>query len=429
MVQAASELSQRVERAVSSARVVDIHTHLYDPSFGSLLRWGIDELLVYHYLVSESFRAGPWDYDRFWSATTPEQAEWIWQRLFCDHSPLSEAARGVISTLNALGLEPRSRDLAALRQWFSRQSPGAYLERVLEIAGIESVCMTNSPFDSEEVGYWNQSPVRDPRFVAALRIDPLLLDWSNARRTLAEQGFQPGSGRDKTTVLAIRRFLEHWSKRIDSRYCMVSTPPEFSYPSDSDAAWILEHAVLPHCRENGQAFALMMGVRRAINPRLRMAGDGIGPGDLRSLAALCAANPENRFLVTCLSRECQQELVVLARKFPNLHPFGCWWFNNTPQLIAETTTLRLDLLGTSFTFQHSDSRVLDQLIYKWHHSRRVLRDCLVGAYSRLEDSGWRVTDAEIGRDVRLLLGGSFQEFLAGAEHPGLPKKLAGIGAA
>jgi hypothetical protein len=85
------------------------------------------------------------------------------------------------------------------------------------------------------------------------------------------------------------------------------------------------------------------------------------------------------------------------------------------------------LLGTSFTFQHSDSRVLDQLIYKWRHSRKVLCECLNAAYSRLEDSGWPVTDDEISRDVRLLLGGSFQEFLASARYPELPNRLADIG--
>ena len=27
---------------------------------------------------------------------------------------------------------------------------------------------------------------------------------------------------------------------------------------------------------------------------------------------------------------------MAARKFRNLHPFGCWWFNNIPTLIDET---------------------------------------------------------------------------------------------
>ncbi len=412
-VQAGSELFSRVERIVSRTPVADIHTHLYDPGFRSLLKWGIDELLVYHYLVSESFRAGPWDYDRFWASSTSQQAEWIWNRLFVAQSPLSEAARGVITTLNALGLDPRAGDLAALRQWFSLRSSEKHVEQVLEVAGVESICMTNSPFDPEETVYWRETPRRDPRFVGALRIDPLLLHWKEARTTLKEQGYDPGDSLNDTAITAIRRFLEDWTRRIESRYCMVSTPPDFAFPADTDSAWILEKAVLPHCREHGQAFAMMMGVRRGVNPQLRMAGDGVGQADLTALAALCRGFPENRFLVTCLSRECQQELVILARKFPNLHPFGCWWFNNTPQLIEETTTLRLDLLGTSFTFQHSDSRVLDQLIYKWKHSRAVLTQCLTRAYTQLGGAGWVPTDIELERDVRRLLGGSFDEFLLG----------------
>lgn len=126
----------------------------------------------------------------------------------------------------------------------------------------------------------------------------------------------------------------------------------------------MEGAVLPHCRESNMPFALMLGVRRAVNPALQLAGDASGRSDLSTLAHLCANYPENRFLATVLSRENQHELCVLARKFRNLHIFGCWWFTNVPLLIEETTRMRLELLGTSFTMQHSDARVLHQLIYK-----------------------------------------------------------------
>ena len=155
----------------------------------------------------------------------------------------------------------------------------------------------------------------------------------------------------------------------------------------------------------------MLGVKRAVNPGLRLAGDGVGRSNLDALQNLCAANPDNRFLVTVLSRESQHETVVLARKFRNLHPFGCWWFTNTPQLIEEITTLRLELLGTSFTPQHSDARVLDQLLYKWNHSRSVLSRCLTRKYTDLAASGWLVRDSEIQRDVTELLGGGFDRFL------------------
>jgi hypothetical protein len=191
---------------------------------------------------------------------------------------------------------------------------------------------------------------------------------------------------------------------------MVSLPPSFAYPSANDTNWLIEQAVLPHCREFDQPFALMMGVKRAVNPLLRMAGDGVGRSDLTALQNLCASHPENRFLVTCLARENQHELVVLARKFRNLHPFGCWWFTNTPQLIEEITTMRLELLGTSFTPQHSDARVIDQLIYKWRHTRAILTRCLTQKYAAIAAAGWPVTDVELQRDVTELLGGAFQKF-------------------
>src|SRR6059058_113677 len=100
-----SNLAAKVERLVSATPVSDIHTHLYDPAFGELLLWGIDELLVYHYLVAEAFRYLDLPYEKFWGLPQARQAELIWDALFIQNSPISEACRGVITTLNALGLE------------------------------------------------------------------------------------------------------------------------------------------------------------------------------------------------------------------------------------------------------------------------------------------------------------------------------------
>jgi hypothetical protein len=75
------------------------------------------------------------------------------------------------------------------------------------------------------------------------------------------------------------------------------------------------------------------------------------------------------------------------------------------------TRMRLELLGLSVTPQHSDCRVLDQLIYKWDHFRRILARVLADKYRDLLDAGWRLTRGEIERDVHLLLGGEFERFL------------------
>jgi hypothetical protein len=154
----------------------------------------------------------------------------------------------------------------------------------------------------------------------------------------------------------------------------------------------------------------MPGVKRAVNPQLRLAGDGVGLSNLTVLQNLCGGYPDNKFMATILARENQHEACVLARKFRNLHLFGCWWFTNIPTLVDEMTRLRVELLGLSFTPQHSDARVLEQLIYKWHHSRLIIASVLEENYSALAQTGWEITRAEIERDVNELFGGGFERF-------------------
>ena len=52
-------VAKQIEEIVLATPVVDIHTHLYDAAFKELLLWGIDDLLVYHYLIAETFRYTP----------------------------------------------------------------------------------------------------------------------------------------------------------------------------------------------------------------------------------------------------------------------------------------------------------------------------------------------------------------------------------
>ena len=65
-------------------------------------------------------------------------------------SPISEACRGVLTTLQMLGLDVKKRDLPALRKWFAEQNVDDYITRCMELAGLEKIYMTNSPFDDLE---------------------------------------------------------------------------------------------------------------------------------------------------------------------------------------------------------------------------------------------------------------------------------------
>jgi hypothetical protein len=84
------------------------------------------------------------------------------------------------------------------------------------------------------------------------------------------------------------------------------------------------------------------------------------------------------------------------------------------------TLERMELLGPTFIPQHSDARVLDQLLYKWPHSRRVLADALGDAYVGLAESGRVASLDEVERDVARLFSGNFTGWV------GLPA-LAGTG--
>jgi hypothetical protein len=434
------QVSAIVGRSLRAQPVRDMHTHLYAPTFGTpvpnagptdpagLFLWGIDELVTYHYLVAEVYRVVPateLPYEDFWKMGKREQADHIWRELFVERTPISEACRGVLTTLQKLGLDPNDKTLAGYRRFFDQQDPSKYIDRVMEVANVSSITMTNPVFDDNERNRWlkDANVGADPRFKAVLRIDPLLRAWPTAAGKLAAWGYKVSEELSASTIEEVRRFLRDWIDRQKAIYLAVSLPPEFRFPaSENDqiarsGQMILERAILPVCGERDLPFAMMIGSRLRVNPGLADAGDMCGQSDIASVVRLCDQFPRNKFLVTMLARENQHELCVAARKFGNLMVFGCWWFLNNPSLIAEIERMRIELLGTSFIPQHSDARVLDQLVYKWDHSRRVLAEVLSEKYADLIDTGRRVSESDIVRDMRLLLEGNFAEFVDRATQP------------
>ena len=407
-----ASIEHTVRDVVRRQPVTDIHTHLVSPNMGGLLLWGIDELLTYHYLAAEVMRWTDIPPGEFYAWDKRRQADLVWQKLFVEHSPLSEAQLGVLTTLKALGLDTASRDLNAYRAALEGATAEQHVDRVLGLANIRHVVMTNDPFDDAERAFWMAGGKPDPRFHAVLRIDPIVRSFSEAAPRLRAWGYAV-DGRSEAAAQEARRFLRDWVALIKPLYLAASLPPSFTFnfPADSDESFMLANAVLPACREAGIPFAMMIGSERQVNPALRLAGDGLGRADLASVARLARDYPDNKFLVTVLSRENQHELIVLARKFRNLMVFGCWWFVNNPVIIEDITRMRLEMLGTSFIPQHSDARVLDQVIYKWAHSRDILARVLAGRYRSLMETGWQLTRAEIERDAADLLHDNFWHFL------------------
>ena len=409
---AAEDLERIVGDVLSATPFIDIHTHLFSPAFGHLGLWGIDELLTYHYLEAELFRFAPIRPEAYWQLSKPQQADLIWKVLFVENAPVSEASRGVVAVLTALGLEPAARTLDQSRDFFREQKLTNYLPKVFQLAGIDAAVMTNDPLDPAEAAFWKHGVPRDQNFQAALRLDRILNEWPSQWAQVADQGYAVEPDLSAKTLAEVRRFLADWSQRMQPVYLAVSLPDCFQFPAGDARSKLLTEAILPACRELQVPLSLMIGVRRQVNPALHLAGDAAGRADLRALETLCREFPENRFLVSVLSRENQHELCVYARKFRNLMPFGCWWFLNNPSIVEEITRERLEMLGTSFIPQHSDARILEQVIYKWRNTRRTLAPLLTRSYRLLAADGRVVTRDEIQRDVTRLFRSNFEQFTA-----------------
>lgn len=406
-----SDLRTLIDETVTNVFVADMHTHLFAPEFGKLNLWGIDELLNYHYLIAEFFRYSTIPYEDFWKLEKRAQADLIWRVLFVENTPLSEATRGVIAVLKSFGLNTNAVDLREAREFFAAQKPDEFLTEVLKIARVSDIVMTNDPLDEAEIKVWNETGKIDERFHTSLRLDRILNGWTEAVPLLEKQNYAVSEDINDKTISETRRFLDDWIQKMKPVYVGVSLPDDFAYPENSPRGKLLKEVVFPTCKSHNVALSLMIGVRRGVNPQLKLAGDGLGRADVSALSRICLENPEIKILSTFLSRENQHELCVVARKFSNLMPFGCWWFVNNESIISEITRERLELLGTSFIPQHSDARILDQLIYKWNFSRRVIGNALFDAYYKVQRDGRDLTKSEIERDIKRLFADNFWKFV------------------
>src|ERR1700674_160748 len=146
----ADRIPRTVEDTLAATQFIDVHTHLYPPSFGKIGLWGIDELLTYHYLEAELFRHSDVTPEEYWSLPKGDQADGIWRTLFVENTPISEASRGIIAVLHAFVLPTDRPDLREARAFFAEQSLETHIKRVLHLAGVTAVLMTNDPLDPDE---------------------------------------------------------------------------------------------------------------------------------------------------------------------------------------------------------------------------------------------------------------------------------------
>jgi len=281
-----------------------------------------------------------------------------------------------------------------------------HIENIFNLSNVKYLIMTNEIFNELELKIYEKDIIYNrKRFKTSLRVDKLLIDYDKCLEIVKNYNYGQN-------IEGVKQYLRHWYNKLNPEYLMLSIPYNFKYHlEDKNSNFIFDKILIPMAIEFNLPIALKFGTYRKLNPELKDAGDSVGVAFVDSLSFLCRDNPKCNFLATFLSRNNQHQLCAIARIFPNLHIYGCWWFLNNPSLIQEITEMRIEMLGFGFTAQHSDSRILEQLIYKWDHFKKIITKILIKKYKELLKIGWNINEIEIKRDVNYLFGGSYKQFV------------------
>eukprot|EP00964_Phaeocystis_antarctica_P036857 scaffold21035_cov64-Phaeocystis_antarctica.AAC.3 len=227
------QLRGAVAQEVDAAEVVDVHTHLFAAAYGPpLMEFGIDAMLTYHYVLAQYLATSDEDAAAFFGLPKAEQAARVWQGLFVDRSPLSEACRGILTTLHALGLheEVAARDLGGLRRWYARQGGEMLSDKVLRLARVKYVVTSHDPFDAQQAAGCLAPPPQPPRYRASLVLDRLLeADWEAVRAGLRAAG-------EPCSLGGVASLLRRSCLAMTAEFLSAATPHTFCYQAPAEGA-------------------------------------------------------------------------------------------------------------------------------------------------------------------------------------------------
>ena len=311
-------------------------------------------------------------------------------------------------------------NVAELVDRADHEHDGAAWDRaVWDRTGLEAVFLTND-FDDPLEG-WDTS-----RYVPCLRTDDLVFKLHEPRTVERLRHATGVDVQDSATLRqAIGALFERFTAR-GARACAISLPPDFVprpatpkkaatpfrralhqmdlRPEEHEeirtaAFWTLAE----FCAEFRLPFDLMIGVHRNVYPAGVAGGRDLFDRrvSLHDYRALFNHFAGVTFPVSTLAPDAGAELVAYSWIFPNVFPFGHWWYSNVPAFIAADLRARLQAVPqTKLVGYYSDAYKLEFVLPKFNMYRRVLAQTL--ADDAVRGQGWSVDRAlELARLVLL----------------------------
>jgi len=138
------ELSNTLEAVINNTKIFDIHTHLFPSVFKSHSLSGFINLLNYHYLIAELLTNANISAEKFYSLDEINKAKLIWEELFQNRTPISEACKGVLTVLQKLDINYNKKTFEEVNNQYENKSLTD--EKILQLSNVSSLVMTNKCF-------------------------------------------------------------------------------------------------------------------------------------------------------------------------------------------------------------------------------------------------------------------------------------------
>ena len=121
MILSNDNISKKLLNIINSTPIFDLHTHLFPPqNMKGYFLLGFKNLLNYHYLIAELLTATNIDASTFYSYNDEKKASLIWNELFENRTPVSEACAGVLSILKELNIEINNKSFLSICDEYDR---------------------------------------------------------------------------------------------------------------------------------------------------------------------------------------------------------------------------------------------------------------------------------------------------------------------
>ena len=374
-----------VRDAMRSTGALDLWTNLpADPMADDACN-GIDALLAMQKNLQGEARA--------LGVPLPEEREaragMLFQALYVDRPPLSDAAMRALLSLERMGMQPATRDVAAAGRRAQDQSPAERMEWVLELAKLRGIACTVDPFaDGADALLGKlQGGELSPRLLPVLTVQTLQRALGREAPVCGLVG-EIGHDRNGAHLSQIAELLSRWAAATQARMVRSAWPS-----ADLEQDVLMRYALLPFCEESGLPLALELSSREA---ELEKQLDWVW-GVLRGSAKL-------RFVLA--ARTVRAAEALLTRR---ISPMGERVFPvlATGRCIAQEA---IGAVGTQALPFASAAVVLEQTIGDWVEARREISQALYDRYLPLVKMKWGVQSEEIEADAASLLGGNWERF-------------------